>query len=228
MALSTASHSRPSLWRLALVSFVTASSGAIMPGPLLVATIEQTAVKGFMAAIWIVTGHAVLELAIVLLLVMGLRAVIARPRVRGTIGLVGGAALVWMGIDMMRHALGPSLSTAAQADAAFPWYKLMVLGAAVCCVNPYFVGWWATIGAGQLAHAAPRRPAEYLAFFLGHEAADYAWYALVALLIVTGRRFLTDGVYRGLILACSAVVILIGVWFFFVDGRLLVSRRETA
>lgn len=83
------------IWgKLFLLAFVTGFSGAIMPGPLLVATIGQTTVQGFRAVIGLITGHAILELVIVGLLVGGLHAVINRPRVRGGIGLVGGAALL--------------------------------------------------------------------------------------------------------------------------------------
>jgi len=219
--------------RLFLLAFVTGLSGALMPGPLLVAVIEQTTLQGFHAAILLVTGHAMLELILVALLVLGLRAVLERPAVRGAIGVVGGAALVWMGQDMLRSVGEISLTlngsgAGAPAGRAYGWPMLLFMGAAVCAANPYFTGWWATVGAGQLAHMAPRTPGEYMAFYLGHESADFAWYAVVGLIIVTGRRWLTDGMYRGLILVCAVLILALGLGFFYKGWVSIVRRGKAA
>jgi threonine/homoserine/homoserine lactone efflux protein len=94
-----------------------------------------------------------------------------------------------------------------------PWATLMAAGAAVCAANPYFLGWWATIGAGQLAQFAPKTAGEYLSFYLGHEASDLAWYSLVGVILVTGRAFLSPGVYHGMILVCGALIAVLGTAF---------------
>ena len=219
--------------RLFLLAFVTGLSGAVMPGPLLVKVIEQTTLQGFHAAILLVTGHALLELILVALLVLGLRAVLERAAVRGAIGVVGGAALVYMGQDMLGSVgnLSLALNGAGAADGpvghAYGWPMLLVTGAWVCAANAYFTGWWATVGAGQLAHMAPRSPGEYLAFYFGHESADFAWYAVVGILVVTGRRWLTDGMYRGLILVCAVLILALGLGFFY-KGWVSILRRGKA
>jgi len=213
--------------RLAGLSFFTGFTGAMMPGPLLTVTIEQTLSRGWDAFFWLITGHALLELVLVVLMILGLRAVLARPRVLASVGLVGGAALLYMGVDMMRHAMDLSLSVDAGEQTGFGIVKLMILGAAVCAANPYFTGWWATIGAGQMAQMAPRTGGEYLAFYLGHEAADYTWYGAVAAMLVFSKSFMSDGVYRGLILVCGALVIFLSLMFLF-RGAMLMWRPERA
>lgn len=210
--------------RLALLAFITGFSGAIMPGPLLVAVIEKTSRQGLRAVAGLMSGHALLELALVALLALGLHPLLARRRMRAAIGLVGGAALLYMGVDMLRAAPGLTLQLRAGAAAPDSFARLMLLGAGISLANPYFTGWWATVGAGQLAHMAPRTPREHLAFYLGHEAADYAWYGLVGVLLITSRRWLTDGVYRGLIVACGAALLLIGAQFLRAGWRLLRER----
>ncbi len=225
-----ASVSAPSagrIVRLAGLSFFTGFTGAMMPGPLLTVTIEQTLSRGWDAFFWLITGHALLELVLVILMILGLRAVLARPRVLASVGLVGGAALLYMGIDMMRHAMEMSLSVEAGGQAGFGIVKLMILGAAVCAANPYFTGWWATIGAGQMAQMAPRTTGEYLAFYFGHEAADYTWYGAVAVMLVLFKTMMSDGVYRGLILICGALVIVLSL-LFLVRGALLMWRPDKA
>jgi threonine/homoserine/homoserine lactone efflux protein len=217
---------KPSLGRLAGLAFITGFSGAIMPGPLLVVVIEQTTIQGFSAAMLLVTGHALLELVLLAFLILGLRSVIAKVRVRATIGIIGGAALLYMGADMLRHAWQLSLDLSAEAQIAYPWPKLLFLGMAVCAANPYFTGWWATIGVGQLAHLSPKTPAEYLTFYLGHEASDYSWYAIIGLLILTGREWLTDGIYRALIIGCAILIILLSLWFLGTGIKLITKAQK--
>lgn len=218
---SASPHSAFRIPRLGVLAFITGFSGAIMPGPLLVATIEKTSVQGMLAPVGLMTGHAVLELVLVIALALGLHPLLGRVRVRAAIGLAGGAALLWMGVDMLRHAWGLSLTLAAGHGAADPLPKLLFLGAAISLANPYFTGWWATVGAGQIAHMAPRTPGEYLAFYLGHEAADFTWYGLVGVLVLTSRRWLTDSAYRALIVVCAVLIVLIALRFLWTGVRLL-------
>ncbi|MEA3400703.1 MAG: LysE family transporter [Armatimonadota bacterium] len=202
------------------IAFITGFSGAMMPGPMLVLTIGQTGVHG-MAAVWaIVGGHAVLEIATVLLLVAGMRHVLQRPALRGAISLIGGAFLAWMGADMMRNAAAASLDLARSAQG-MPWLQLIIAGAAVCVVNPYFTLWWATVGGGQLAHAAPRNAVEYISFYAGHELSDLVWFALVGLIVVTGATWLSPTVYSWLIVVCGAALIALSLWFIWTGARLV-------
>jgi threonine/homoserine/homoserine lactone efflux protein len=198
--------------RIFSIAFVTGFSGAMMPGPMLALVIGQTGAQG-MRAVWaILGGHAALEVVTVALLVAGLRRVLERPKVRGVIGLIGGAALGFMGVDMIRSASRAALQMQVAAEH-FPWLKLFLAGAAVCIANPYFVGWWATVGTGQLAHSAPRTLADYLAFYLGHELSDVVWYAIVGWIIVTGSAWLSPAVYMWLVLVCGIAIVVLGLWF---------------
>jgi threonine/homoserine/homoserine lactone efflux protein len=203
------------------IAFITGFSGAMMPGPMLVLTIGQVGAYQSMDPVWyIVGGHALLEIITVVLLMAGMREAIQRPNVRGAIGLIGGAFLAYMGIDMMLSANDVTLNLGA-ADAGMPWLELVVAGAAVCIVNPYFVGWWATIGTGQLAHTAPCNAAEYVSFYLGHELSDLVWYAIVGLIIVTGATWLSPTVYTWLIAVCGAALILLSLWFIWTGVRFI-------
>ena len=74
---------------LAATSFIVALSGALMPGPLLTVTVGEAARRGFWAGPLIIVGHALLELALVLLLLVGLGAWLNRPLILGTVGVLG-------------------------------------------------------------------------------------------------------------------------------------------
>ncbi|MBM4040571.1 MAG: hypothetical protein FJ290_18860, partial [Planctomycetes bacterium] len=99
-----------SKWAIFGSAFVIGLSGAMMPGPLLGACIGYTAERGFVAGgPLLVLGHALLELALVMLVLAGIGPLLSRPRVGATIGLVGGAVLIWMGYGMVTSAFLPDL-----------------------------------------------------------------------------------------------------------------------
>jgi threonine/homoserine/homoserine lactone efflux protein len=208
--------------RIASIAFVTGFSGAIMPGPMLALTIGQVSARGFWAAPAIVLGHAILELAVVIALIAGLRAVLQRHSVRGAIGILGGLALVYMGYDMFGAASAQELEMTAEA-AALPWGRLIIAGAAVCVVNPYFTAWWATVGAGQMAHFSPKNVKEYLAFYLGHEMSDLVWYAFVGIVVAFGGQHLN---LKWLTMVCALIIAALGLWFMYSGIRFALGHYD--
>ena len=209
------------------MAFVTGFSGAMMPGPMLALVIGQTSVQGLRAVLAIVLGHALLELVTVALLMSGLRSLLLRAQVRGLIGLVGGAVLIYMGIDMVRQAATLTLNLPAH-QSAVSWPGLVLAGAAVCALNPYFIGWWATVGVGGIAHVGSARATDYLTFYLGHELSDFVWYGAVGLVLVTGRAFLSDSVYQALVLVCGLIILLLAAWFVYTGARFTLGKGRAA
>ena len=87
---------------LASTSFIVALSGALMPGPLLTVTVGEAARRGFWAGPLIIVGHSLLELALVLLLLVGLGAWLNQPVILGTVGVLGAGMLGWMGFMTLK------------------------------------------------------------------------------------------------------------------------------
>ena len=92
---------------LAAGSFTLALSGALAPGPMFFATIAGSRRRGFWFGPGAVLGHALAELPVVALLLVGLSAVLENDYVLAGIGCVGAVALVWMAAGMMRQAFRP-------------------------------------------------------------------------------------------------------------------------
>lgn len=204
------------------LAFVLALTGAVAPGPLLALTIGQVLAGGFPAAALLLTGHALLELVLVALLARGFSRWLAAPRTRAALSLTGGAVLLWMGAGITAGAGAATLTGTAQA--AMPWWALVLAGMGVSLSNPYFMGWWVTVGSGQVAALDLRSRLDYAVFFVAHELGDQAWYLLVAALLVFGRQWLTDPVYRSLLVACGLLILALGGLFLFVAARLLLVR----
>ena len=198
---------------LFLGSFGIGLSGAIMPGPMFTMTIAETARRGFRSGPLLVLGHGIVEAVVVAGLVVGLSQLIQHAAVKGTVALLGGLVLVWMGYGMSRAAWSGSISLAAAAAGARRGPGPIPAGALLSVANPYWLLWWATVGAAYVATALQHGPLGLASFFGGHILADLAWFSLVALLVVSGRRILNDRLYRGLILVCAVLLVALGLWF---------------
>ena len=95
-------------------SFVIALSGALMPGPLLTATISESSRHGFITGPLMIAGHALLELALVGAILLGLAPFFQRPEVFVATALGGTAILAWMAFGMFRscpHSPSPGRPT---------------------------------------------------------------------------------------------------------------------
>jgi len=198
-----------SLVAIFFVSLGVGLSGALMPGPVLTVTINESYRRGFIAAPLIVAGHAVLEAALIVLLVLGLDRVIGNDIFFGVVGTAGGAFLIWMGLGMVLEVRDGRLHLdlgKRQATRMGPF----VAGLTTSFSNPYWFLWWATFGLSWLLISMERGVAGVLSFYTGHIMADVLWYFLVALLVVTGKKFLSDRVYNYIIVACGGFLIVLG------------------
>lgn len=224
---STAAESpgRLGLLRTSGLAFMIAFTGAATPGPMLALVIGQVLAQGVMAAVFILLGHALLESVFVVGLAKGMGRFLTDRKVRGVLSLVGGAVLLWMGLTIVKDAGAASL--AAAETAARPYLTLIVAGMAVSLSNPYFTGWWATVGTGQVAAFGLRSLKDYAAFFVGHELGDVVWYMFVAAVLALGRGWLTDPVYQRLLWVCGAAIVALGVLFLCMGVRCAMGRKPT-
>jgi threonine/homoserine/homoserine lactone efflux protein len=204
-------------------SFTLALSGALMPGPLFTITISESARSGFKAGPLLMTGHAILELLLVIAIIKGLGTYLQLPPVLGVIALLGGILLLYLGTDMVRSAGTLSLHNDSQDLSPRHRKHPITLGILASLSNPYWTLWWATIGLGYLATAMKFGYTGVAAFFLGHIAADFAWYSLLSLGMSRGKAFLQDAGYRRLIRVCGVFLFCFGGWFLFSARKFLFS-----
>ncbi|MGE5553641.1 MAG: LysE family transporter [Betaproteobacteria bacterium] len=211
---------------LFMSALVLGFSGAMPPGSLLSLVVAQTVQQGFWAGPLLITGHALLEAAMVVGLTLGLSALLRRKGVAGTIGLLGGAFLFWMGVMLLVDAPRASLATQAEVGAALSAGKLVSWGALTSATNPYWVMWWAFAGATCVASAGEHGVAGLSAFFSGHILADYLWYALVSAAVAAGRQVMPVWLYRGLLGLCGAFLLLMAGYFLRFGLKTLRGRAN--
>jgi threonine/homoserine/homoserine lactone efflux protein len=210
------------LWILFSLSFVMALSGALMPGPLLTYTIArtvQTPRRGFLVGAWVIAGHAALEVLIVLGLVFGVMEFLRSPLAIRIIGVLGGLLLLYMGAGLIRQAVRPRggnpLAAAADGGASLVARMHPVLaGVLVSMSNPYWWVWWITVGSASLMRfgVTLEKWQGLIAFFVGHEAADLAWYTAISAVTHFGKKAISPGIYRAVLALCGVVIVGFGLY----------------
>ena len=190
--------------------------------------ITEVARRGFWAGPAVALGHSLLELGTVALLAFGLSPVLSTGFVPGVVGLLGGSFLIWIGQKTLRRA--PQLSLAAEVARVRPGLSAgpVVAGVTASISNPYWLVWWATVGAGFTVTALALGLLGIGAFYLGHISADFFWYSFVAAIVATGRRYMTDPVYRGLLVACAIFLIALGAFFILSGAGALLGLQLLA
>ncbi len=194
-------------------SFGVGFSGAVSPGPLLAYNIREAMGRGFIAGPLIVVGHAILELAVVIGLAMGVSRFLEDSPALAAIGFLGGLFLLWMGWGMVRSpARYLPLEGTPSSTARGPGQPILG-GVLVSLSNPFWSIWWLTVGLGYLVWSRDLGVAGVASFYTGHIMSDLVWYSLVSFAVASGRRFISPRVYTGLMIVCGLFLLALGGYF---------------
>jgi threonine/homoserine/homoserine lactone efflux protein len=205
-----------------MLSFTIALSGALMPGPLLAAVIYESTRHGFKTGPLFILGHAVLEMLMIAVIIFGFSRFLSTPLALRVIALAGSGILLYFGLGMIR-----SLPRLTLPKAGIPGKpsNLVWLGISMSLTNPYWSIWWLTIGLGLVLAAHKQGLLAIIVFFAGHISADLGWYSLVSLMVHNGRKFISDRIYRGMVLCCALALIGFAVWFMSYGTTPAITQR---
>jgi len=196
-------------------SFGVGFGAVVTPGPVTTAIISESARRGFIVGPLVSTGHAILELIMVLLLALGVSSGLNTPVITTLIAILGGLLLLWMGLGMVRGAWIGRIRLPQPGDETRTLNKrqLVGLGMGATIVNPFWYAWWVTIAATYIVTAQALGHAGVLAFYFGHISADYLWNSVLSGVVGSGRKWISDGVYKWIIIVCGAYLIYLGIVF---------------
>ncbi len=188
----------------------------MMPGPLLVVGLSETPRHGWKTGPIISTGHAIAEIFVVIILSMGLVAVSENSVVTAWIGLIGGAALIGMGI-MMGYDILTGKVTYDAISAKQSSQLLALKGITATLSNPFWFVWWATTGLAFLVKSLQFGVTGPVVFYFGHILSDYTWYTFVSVSLWRGKKLMVGKTLKNLILLCAIFLIYLGITFI-IDG----------
>jgi len=209
------------LLSLFAVGFILGLTGAMAPGPLLTVTISEATKRGGLVGPTLVLGHGILELALLILIVLGLGSVLQHPTIFGVISLVGGAVLILMAVSIVRGLKGYTVAKPISGETR--GLHPILSGILVSAANPYWFIWWLTVGMGYVVIAKGSGLAGIMAFFGGHISSDLAWYSFVSYGIHYGGRWLSVRMLKAILFVCSLFLLLFGIFLLYKGWEFLTS-----
>jgi threonine/homoserine/homoserine lactone efflux protein len=174
-----------------LLGLVIGLTGALAPGPTLVATINASIAGDWKIGPKVTVGHMIAESVLFLLIVLGLAA-FALPYMTA-IAAIGGVSLIVFGALTIAGSRGASLTCPDRGTVGNPYIAGLVTSAA----NPYFWIWWLTIGSAMV-----------IAGLSGGILLTF-----VSAGISRGRTFLSDLSYQRIMAVCGIFLIIFGAYF---------------
>jgi threonine/homoserine/homoserine lactone efflux protein len=196
-----------------IIGFLIGLTGALAPGPTLVATINASLAGKWTAGLKVSLGHIVIETGIFFLIILGLASV-ATPYTTA-IAVIGGIALIVFGAMTIAGSRTASLSAAPAQALTNPYMAGFLTSAA----NPYFWIWWLSVGSALLISSLEGGFLLALVFMIGHWGADTAWYTFVSAGVAKGKTILSDTTYHRIMAACGIFLIIFGL--YYLSGPLL-------
>ena len=193
-----------------ILAFVIGLTGALAPGPTLVATINASMAGGWTMGPRVTFGHMLSELVIVIMIVAGLATVALRYTT--AVAVIGGVALILFGILTVAGSRQISLAGSKNPEAAVttnPYFAGFVTSVA----NPYFWIWWLTVGSAMVIAGLAGGIILACVFMAGHWCADLGWFTLVSTGISQGKTILSDTTYQRIMMACGLFLVVFGAYY---------------
>lgn len=190
-----------------ILGFLIGLTGALAPGPTLVATINASLAGNWTAGLKVSLGHIIIETGIFFLIILGL-ASISTPYTTA-IAVIGGIALIVFGAMTLSGSRTATLSAAPPVAVASPCLAGFLTSAA----NPYFWIWWLSVGSALLISSLEGGLILAVAFMAGHWGADTAWFTFVSTGVAQGKTILSDTTYHRIMAACGIFLILFGLYY---------------
>ena len=202
---------------LFFLSFGVGFSGAMMPGPLLAVDIAETPRHGWQTGPIISIGHALAEIAVVVALALGFVALAENEGLARVISVVGGGALIVMGLMMGYDALKQRVTYEAEKGDRRSQHRLAGKGIVATLSNPFWFVWWATTGLAFVVKSLKFGVIGPVVFYFGHIMSDFVWYTVVSVLLWRGKNLIMGKGLKILILGCAAFLLYLGA-SFIIDG----------
>lgn len=202
-------YTMPGTFDMFLIGLGVGLTGAIVPGPMLFATIENSFKKGWTAGPEIVLGHALIESIITLLIIVGMSSII-NDSLFSIISVVGGFALMVFGVMTVKSPVNDTYSYSSSSDILT---SPIISGVITSASNPYFWMWWFTAGSALVLRGFETGIMGAIFFVVGHWMADLGWYSAVSTSFSRGKQLISAKTHEWIMRMCGIFLIMFGIWF---------------
>ncbi|MBI2328855.1 MAG: LysE family transporter [Chloroflexi bacterium] len=198
-----------------LSAVVISLSGVMMPGPMFAITLAKS-YRTPWAGLQIATGHAVIEVPLILLIYFGLARFFESSTVQFLLSLLGGVMIIWLGVAMFR-----ARGEVVQEGKDLP-YNALVAGILTSGLNPFFLLWWLTIGSMLIMKFLNFGTMGLSVLILVHWLCDLVWLSFVSIMVYKTHSLWGRKLREGIFITCSLLLVGFGFWFLISGIQLVV------
>ncbi len=129
--------------------FILSLTGALAPGPLSAAVVQQTNKRGKLHGILPMVGHAIVEIGIIVVIILSVQLVIENQLIINLMKGGGGLVIILFGFMALReYRYSDNLQSIESEEtmSAATAAEATIQGALVSILSPYFLLWWIAAG----------------------------------------------------------------------------------
>jgi threonine/homoserine/homoserine lactone efflux protein len=186
------------------------------PGPITAVTVAHGN-RSQSAGAWVAIGHGIVEFPLMILIFLGFEYFLKSPNVRSVIGLIGGAFLIFMAYGMFRSLRNMDFSTISNFKSP------VAAGAILSITSPYFLIWWATVGASLIIASEEFGLVGFIALAIFHWICDLVWFFFLSAVTFRSGKFFGNKFQIAIFAICGVFLIFMGGMFIFDAAKLMTS-----
>lgn len=200
------------------------------------ATIGASFHKGWRAGPSVFIGHALVELAFFVLILVGASSFLGKSVV-SYLAIIGGLMMVVFGLAMIKKAKEAStmdvsisasslnlssgpISSGIMTSALNPFSGTVSAGIITSALNPFFVAWWLTAGSAILLQEYLTGIFAVTAFIVGHWIADFGFLVAVSSSFSRGTEVISQSTHKKLVYLCGGFMAFFGLWFMINNNNI--------
>ena len=194
-------------------------SGVMAPGPMTAVTVGKGSESPHAGA-FVALGHGIVEIPLMLAIFYGFGAFFSLPHVRTGIAAAGGLFMLVMGVGMLRALRTAEIGS--RRDARSP----LAVGVLLSAGNPYFLIWWATVGAALISRSVTYGLIGLAALAVVHWTCDLLWLYVISTVSFRGRRSFGLTFQRVIFAISGVMLVFFGVRFMLDAARALMGGPQ--
>jgi threonine/homoserine/homoserine lactone efflux protein len=193
-----------------LQTLLISLTGVMAPGPITALTVAKGSESPHAGAA-VAAGHTIVEIPLIVAIFYGFGRLLELQYVKASIAIAGGIFLAVMAVGMIR-----SIRHAEPVAGRYTRSSL-VTGIFLSAGNPYFLIWWATIGAAMILQSVSFGKTGLFAFSALHLACDFVWLYFLSFFSFRGGQFFGKVFQKVIFAGCGAFLVFLSVKFI-IDG----------
>ena len=191
-------------------------SGVMAPGPVTAVAVSK-GTKSPHAGAFIALGHGMVEIPLMVLILYGFGDILKITYIKAIIGLLGGLFLLKIGLDLLQGI------KQAKIDSSNDPHSPLMAGIILSLANPYFLVWWATIGAILIYRSYSFGLLGFVIFMILHWSCDLCWYYFLSTISFKGGQFFGKRLQQVLFLICGIFLLFFSSKFIYDAAKIIFS-----